>query len=249
MNIYFDLTMLSNLLLSMVSLFFVRIIATYRAKKGALIVLILGHTLSIYIHYLNEYIGYFVLILFLLLMMRLCYKKKWFKATILYLFCYYGLGLFLFIIDPNICLYRFIITINEPSAMIKLILVPIFALSLVLSMSFVDRLYCLKNYKTECVITYKEHHLVLSSYYDTGNTLRYLNIPVIFVVKDRWPYLSKCETEKIPLQTISSSEEKEGFKALIDLGEQDESFFVYVVLTDNVDSFNGCDCLLNAFLI
>ncbi len=248
MNIYFDLTMLSNLTLSMVSLFFVKIVATYRAKKGVLCILILGQTISVYTHYLNEIIGYLILAFFLLTMMIIIYKKKWFHASVLYLLCYYGLGFFLFMLDSNITIYRGIVTILEPTAMVKMLLIPIFALSLLLAATFVDKLYHLNNYKTQCMITYKNHHLVLSSYFDTGNTLKYLNTPVIFIAKNRWPYGVDSKTEKIEVQTVDSHHQYDGFKALLDLNDGAESYFVYVVLADQVADFNGCDCLLNAFL-
>ena len=52
----------------------------------------------------------------------------------------------------------------------------------------------------------------------------------------------------INVSTVSGNKEMEATKALITFDEQKLSILVYVALIDQEESFNGCECLLNAYL-
>ena len=86
------------------------------------------------------------------------------------------------------------------------------------------------------------------SYFDTGNTLKCDGIPVIFCLKRTWPFSFINTTNKVNVNTVNGSSEMELTKALITFDDKKISIVVYVALLDQDESFNGCECLLNAYL-
>ena len=54
--------------------------------------------------------------------------------------------------------------------------------------------------------------------------------------------------QEIEVETVNGIEINIGYNALISVEDKDEEFFVYVVLVDDINSFHGCEILLNAYL-
>ena len=118
---------------------------------------------------------------------------------------------------------------------------------LVVSSKRVDSLFHLHVYKTTCVLTKEDKKFAFKAFYDSGNTLKYDNVPVVFCVKKLWNFSLESPVE-IEANGINGSKKYQGYEALLSFGEKDENFFVYVVLLDDVNSFHGCEMLLNAYL-
>ena len=53
----------------------------------------------------------------------------------------------------------------------------------------------------------------------------------------------------IEVKTINGIIKYKGYKALINIDHNQEEFFIYLVVVKNNESFNGCDLLLNAYLM
>ena len=125
---------------------------------------------------------------------------------------------------------------------------PLFNLILLLVSRGVDSIYRLGNYKVDAIICVEGKKAKFRCYFDTGNTLKYQGIPVIFCLKRSWPFTYINKMDVINVSTVSGNKEMEATKALITFDEQKLSILVYVALIDQEESFNGCECLLNAYL-
>ena len=71
---------------------------------------------------------------------------------------------------------------------------------------------------------------------------------MIFCLKRTWPFSFINTTNKVNVNTVNGSSEMELTKALITFDDKRTSIVVYVALLDQDESFNGCECLLNAYL-
>lgn len=251
MNVYFDLTLVAILLLSMVGLYFVKLIGVYRVKRGFYVPIILSELASLYLIYLSPVLIFIIKLFLYLIFFGLAYKKKMLKALILYKVCIYGIVFILCFFDSNIKYYRFTLVLSSVDAFKTLLFIPCAYLGLYLSVRLVDSLYHLKNYKLECIISFQNKKKILKGYYDTGNVLKYKNVPVIFLCKDSWPNLEieASEYESIDVGTLNEEKQYKAFKALISLEDKEEEYFIYIVLIERISSFNGCECLLNAYLM
>ena len=160
---------------------------------------------------------------------------------------FFIINFFLTLITDDIKLLHIYLSINSPKGIIYSILVPIFGISLYLAMKFVDSIFHLHAYKTKCIISKDSQKACFLGYFDSGNTLKVDNVPVIFCNRSSWLFPLTNEKD-IEVSTINGEKIYRGYEALINIDGKNEDVFVYVILNDNNDGFNGCEILLNAYL-
>lgn len=246
MNIYFDLSFLLQIVLGYSSLYLAKTLLIKKSKLYLELMFILLVGFSVFLVYLNIYFSILIYFIFISIFLILIFKNQYLKSLFLYLFTY---SLLTFIIDKlspyNQC-YNFILVINSPKGMLSYLFGPIFFISLILSIKLVDSLFRLHNYKTSCYLCKNDKKIYYSCYYDSGNTLKHNDVPVIFINKDNYLFELEAEDE-ILVKTVNKNDYLKVEKCLLSIEDKKESYFVYVALVD-IKDFNGCEILLNAYL-
>ena len=248
MNAYLDLMVISHIIISMVSINFMQIIDCYRLKWRGFLKLIICNFIQIFFIYLVWWLGYVLFFVLNGIIFFLFYKKKFLRPFIEYICCYLFLSLSLSIFSTELTFKNGILIISSPEALLYILFAPLFNLILLLVSRGVDSIYRLGNYKVDAIICVEGKKAKFKCYFDTGNTLKYQGIPVIFCLKRSWPFTYINKMDVINVSTVSGNKEMEATKALITFDEQKLSILVYVALIDQEESFNGCECLLNAYL-
>lgn len=248
MNAYLDLMVISHIIISMVSINFMQIIDCYRLKWRGFLKLIICNFIQIFFIYLVWWLGYVLFFVLNGIIFFLFYKKKFLRPFIEYICCYLFLSLSLSIFSTELTFKNGILIISSPEALLYILFAPLFNLILLLVSRGVDSIYRLGNYKVDAIICVEGKKAKFRCYFDTGNTLKYQGIPVIFCLKRSWPFTYINKMDVINVSTVSGNKEMEATKALITFDEQKLSILVYVALIDQEESFNGCECLLNAYL-
>ena len=232
----------------MVSINFMQIIDCYRLKWRGFLKLIICNFIQIFFIYLVWWLGYVLFFVLNGIIFFLFYKKKFLRPFIEYICCYLFLSLSLSIFSVDLTFKNGILIISSPEALLYILFAPLFNLILLLVSRGVDSIYRLGNYKVDAIICVEGKKAKFKCYFDTGNTLKYQGIPVIFCLKRSWPFTYINKMDVINVSTVSGNKEMEATKALITFDEQKLSILVYVALIDQEESFNGCECLLNAYL-
>ena len=112
---------------------------------------------------------------------------------------------------------------------------------------FVDKCFRLSSFKDKVFLIIENKKYVTEGYYDTGNILKFNDIPVIFISKDKCKDNFKI-TKSMKVSTINGTKMYNYIEALISLGDKKEYHYVYLCFSEE-KSFNGCDILLNAYLL
>lgn len=248
MNVYLDLMIVAHVLLCLVSIYFVNVVSTNRFKKRGGFKLIITTWPMIFCIYFRWWIALIIILLFHLLIFVLFFKKHFLSPYIAYFFCYYGLAILMSLITENASLYHFVFTIHAPKGMFSLLVIPLFFVIQFFVIRGVDALYHLKNYKMDAILIVGEKKAKFRCYFDTGNTLKYKGVPVIFCLKKNWPFPMSKSHDYMTYEAMKEEGEIALESALLSLKEKDEKTFVYVALVDRKEDFNGCECLLNAYL-
>ena len=247
MNIYFDLGFVSHLILSFISGYFLNNISVNKLKGRGILKLSLFSSLIIVLVYFEWWLALLIIILLHVLAFFLFFKKKFLEPCFTYLCCYYANAFFMSLFTEKVSVYKFVFIIKEPKGMFVLLLAPLFIVVLNLVTKAVDSIYHLGNYKVDIILSVDNQKARFKSYFDTGNTLKYRGVPVIFCIKDAWPFKTFNIIGKATFKTIENNTEMALTEALIYLKENEKTL-VYVALVDNNKGFNGCECLLNAYL-
>lgn len=247
MNVYFDLMVISHIILSMISGYFLNTISINRLKGRGLFKLTLANSIIILFVYLKWWISLIAIIIIHALIFYLFFKKKFLGPLVAYLSCYYANAFFMSLFTSSVSVVNFVFVIHEPKGLFILVLAPLFILILFLVSHGVDKIYHLGNYKIDVILSVNNKKAKFRSYFDTGNTLKYKGVPVIFCLKDSWPFDTFNVVGKVSFKTVDTGTEMALTEALITLNE-DEKTLVYVALVENKKGFNGCECLLNAYL-
>lgn len=246
MNVYMDLSFLLQMLLGYSSLYFVKTLLVNKPKVYLVVIFTILNGFTILLVYLHLFLAVLIYLIYVSIFLILIFKKDFLKSLFLYLFCF---SLLTFIIDKlsnyNTC-YNFILTINSPQGILSYLFGPLFLIGLVVSTKIVDSLFRLHDFKSSCYLIKNGKKVYYSCYFDSGNSLRYKNIPVIFINKDNYPFI-KEEQEEIEIKGINSLEKRKIETCLLQFEDRKESYFVYVALVD-VEEFHGCEILLNAYL-
>lgn len=247
MNVYFDLMLVAHIILSMISGKFLNTISINRLKGRGLFKLTLANSFIILLVYFKWWISLAIIVVLHALLFYLFFKNKFLGPLIAYLSCYYANAFFMSLFTSFVSVTNFVFVIHEPKGLFTLILAPIFLVALYLVTKGVDSLYHLGNYKIDIILSVNNKKAKFRSYFDTGNTLKYKGVPVIFCLKDCWPFEEFRVIGKVAFKTVDSGAEMALTEALITLNENEKTL-VYVALVDNKKGFNGCECLLNAYL-
>ena len=126
---------------------------------------------------------------------------------------------------------------------------PVLYLAVTLVTKAVDSLYRLRNYKTVVLLGSGEKRKEVTAYFDSGNTLRYRNCPVIFLRSGIFEFTGEERVEGDILQTLGRLYGvKKLYRTLVRLNAGPDSYFVYVAVKDDSRKYNGCDALLNLYL-
>lgn len=138
--------------------------------------------------------------------------------------------------------------ITEPIGTLSYFVLIILVISIFLATKFVDYTYRLSSYKTSCFIEYLNKKVYASAYFDSGNTLKYLGVPVVFASLSNFPFEIK-EYEDIEVSTINGNKTYKAIPCLLSLEAKKESIYIYLALMEEERTFHGCEVLLNAYLI
>lgn len=249
MDVYLDLSLFAHLLLSLSSILFVHILSSMKVKKRHYLFFALKDCGTVFLIYFNPFLGLAIFAITSLLLHLLLFKKKGITTAFLYLFSYLGESFCLSFFIKGMAFKSNILVISQPKGAIGLLGIVVFSAALVLSSLMVDKLYRLKDFKVQSIIYYKNQKAIFDCYFDSGNTLKYKNIPVIFVLRKNWCFKTTGTFERIEVSSINGESVYYGVQALIEIENSTESYFVYVILIDDTASFNGCECLLNAYLV
>lgn len=246
MDVYIDLSLVLLSIQIMVCLKGCELLLGYRYKRGMKFTLILANLMlffTLYLHFWTCLIGF---VLANLILHRVFYPKFLIKALIFFAL-FFLIDFFLILVGRNVRLLHIYLIVEKPLGVVYALLVPLFGVMLAVATRLVDSLFRLHVFKTTCIITKDEKKYAFQAYFDTGNTLKYDNVPVVFCLKSLWNFSLEqpCEIE---VTSVNGTQTCQGYGALINLEGSEEDYYVYVVLVDTVNSFHGCEVLLNAYL-
>lgn len=244
---YFYLSGLINVLLSITSIYCLKIICLNDLHKGVSILYIMFHSLYVYLIYFNQFIAFLFVLFFNFAFHYFINKKYFFTNTIIYLFFYYGLSLILKTISDSMTIVNGCLFLTSSKGLLISLLIPLFGLIMLLSSMIVDKTFHLHNYQETIYLTIGNKTMELKGYYDTGNTLIYKNTPVIFLNRDYFFSIDEFK-EEIEFQTITAKGKTMIARGLISQKGKKDEFFVYVAKSNRTNDYHGCQLLLNAYL-
>lgn len=246
MDVYLDLSLLFLLIEIMVCIYGVELLMTYRYKRGMKITLVLVNLILFFTIYLPFWLC-ITLFFILNILVFIVFNKKWIYEFCVFIILFFVINFLISLLTSKLKMLHIYLIISSAEGIFYCLLIPLFGLMLVVSSKLVDSLFHLHVYKTTCVLTKEDTKFAFKAFYDSGNTLKYDNVPVVFCLKKSWNFSLDCPVE-IEANGIGGTKKYQGYEALLSFGENDENFFVYVVLLDDVNSFHGCEMLLNAYL-
>lgn len=247
MNIYIDLSFLLLGSISLSSLYFARTLLNVEIKKISYLFIFILNAIFILFIYLYSIISLILIVILNGIYIKFIFKNKWKGALVLFFFCYFCEELILYFFGKGLSFKNYLIIITKPIGILYSLIVPLFSICLLLSTLFVDKVYRLGNYKVNAIVSKNDKKAVFNAYFDTGNTLKYEGVPVIFCIEDNW-ILDKDGLVEIEISTINGNSKVKGVNALVRIIDSDESYFVYVAFVPYISSFHGCEMLLNAYL-
>ena len=133
--------------------------------------------------------------------------------------------------------------IYTPSSFFYILICPVLLLIVELITRSIKSLIFLNKYRYDIKLTIQNKIYNLTAYFDSGNTLKFKDTPVIFLtneLKDKNVEYEKMLVEGIGFQNSDYLKGKILFR-----NEEKEVYCAYV----NKRSFNGCKCLLNVYLL
>jgi len=243
MEAYIDISYIFHILLIISSLKFMKIISTYTMNKKkyaffAFSSLILYFNVLLYPNssiYLNVFYYIFMFFIF--------YKSKFVLPLLTFIFAYYSQLALITILTNNIYLYKGVIMIYRPIGFMYILIAPILLVIVHLVTKSIKALMFLKKYRYQVKVIVNNQSYDISAYFDSGNTLKFKDLPVIFLTnefKDK-----NIKYEKILTSGIGK-QESDYLKGKILFQEQEKDVYCAYV---NKKSFNGCKCLLNVYLL
>ncbi len=247
MSFYLDLSIISHILLMIFSLSFINVVDVSRLKMKGKIKFIIIEIPLILTLYINKWIALILIVVLTSIIFILFFKKKFLTPLLEYLFSYYYLAFIMSLISPYTTFVNFSLVFLDVKGLISLITIPVSFLILRIVTYLVDKMYHLGNYSLNLILNFEGKHARVKGYYDTGNTLKYKGLPVIFFKRSSFPFELPKKFEIIEYQTVNGYNSTKLYPASVIINEKKESL-VYVALVGNENSFNGCECLLNVYL-
>lgn len=246
MDVYLDLSLFFLIIEIMVCLFGSELLLTYRYKRGMKFTTIVVNAILFFTIYLPYWLS---IVLFLLLnsLVFIIFNKKWVFEYCIFNVLFFMINFLLSLLTDKLKMLHIYLVISSPVGIFYALLIPLFGLMLLVSTKIVDSLFHLHAYKTTCIVQKEDKKYALRAYYDSGNTLKYENVPVVFCLRDSWNFSLSSPVE-IDVSSVNGEKKYLGYEALLSIEDHEEAFYVFVVVLDNISSFHGCELLLNAYL-
>lgn len=248
MDIFFYLSCLVNVLLAITCIYSTKVITLNSLHKGGTIIYVLSYSLFPFVYRLNLFLAFLLILIYTLMMHYFLNHKTYIINTIVYLIFYYLIAIFLKIISPSIKIINGILFLTSYKGLLASLFIPLFGLIMLFSSIIIDKTFHLHNYQDEMRLTIGNKTIKLKAYFDTGNTLTYKNIPVIFLSNANNLFFNEEFNEEIIFDHVSSCSKAMLAKGLIGKINDNEEYFVYVANIMNKNNFHGCELLLNAYL-
>lgn len=243
MNAYIDLSYIFNVFLIINSAIISKNISNIKLKKKGILLLSISSLLT----YINVLLipdrSIYLNIIYCLILFSLLYKKKFLSSLISFVFSYYSQVSIIRIFTNEVYLYIGVVMLYSPTAFMYILISPLIIFIIGLISKSIKSLRLLKKYRYDVELLVDEKTIKTNAYFDSGNTVKFKNLPVIFLtteLKDKNVCYEKMLIEGIGYQ---NSEYRKG-KILFEKKQKDV-YFAYV----NKKSFNGCKCLLNVYLL
>lgn len=247
MEYYLDLTAVQFVLCCLFCMYFLQKVTMKRLRWWTYLFFALYSLLQFALIYLAY--GYLFLYLGIgLLLFFAFFRRKALSYGILYLTAKTGLSVLVFLMFPDISLYRGILIAQGSGALLALLLYPVCFLALYAVTLFVDKAFRLSSFKEQVLLQLGEKQFLINAYFDTGNLLKKDNVPVVFMHRDNFPLGREEFTIPVALKTLGGSECFMACPALIQILPRREYQYVYLCLVGGEKDFNGCEMLLNAYL-
>lgn len=248
MKIFLDLSLINLLFLNVSALHFCEKIIKVKSKLGKIIAIGFLLSLKLIAIYFPFAIALPFSILYDALILFVFYKKNFFKHLIL-----------LYIYLSTICFFinltfkdetgfkNLILIIKSVIGAWAILLDVIFYFAVDLSILIVDRLFHLKDFKMDVLLSSSKENRQVKAYYDSGNTLTIEKSPVIFIKKDTIKF--DIQDEIHPSLPLTIPFKYEGiYRVKIHMGISSRSYAAYAITVSKNEDLYGCDCLLNVFL-
>lgn len=243
MNAYIDLSYIFHIFLVINSSILSKNISNIKFKmKNILLICATGILLYFNILFAHSR-GFYLNIIYYIFLFYLFYKNKFVLPLMTFIFSYYSQVAIIKIFTNTIYLYKGIVMLYTPESFMYILISPLIIFIIELITKSVKSLKLLKKYRYDVEVIVEEKTFKTNAYFDSGNTVKFKNLPVVFLtkeLKDKNACYEKLLIEGIGYQ---NSEYKKG-KILFEEKEKDV-YFAYV----NKKSFNGCKCLLNVYLL
>ena len=243
MNAYIDLSFIVFLFNYCLSLLYSFII--FDKIKYHIKIIIISIILSIISFIINMFfIPYFFIIFTILYALILgVIKLNYIKIIILSLIIYY-FNCALLLLIGGCFLYKGALLISTPFVSLFILIQPIYVTIIHIISSFIYKYIKNRNFVFNCNIMIGEKNLKGKGYYDSGNFLLHNDLPVIFVRK----IYDSSDGHLIKIKGINNCELMYiAYDGILII--KNRNINVYVVFVGEKMSFNGCDFLLNKYVM
>lgn len=253
MDIYLDLSIICAAIIHAFSLLYVLLILPLDGKKSHYVLLVIFMVLPVFslpffvIDNILFYLSYYLIILFALLP-----RDHKFKAMLLYGIAYFILLSTSLILNKGIDHYHLVPLIHTPKATLSLLLIPLPYLAFLMISMIIKNKIKIYHFIYQINIKYKESIYAMKGYLDSGNTLVYEGVPVIFIKREVLEDINLDNPIRISYKTIDNIIKEEWcYQGVICISRFYKKTYkkVLFAIVNNQHSFNDCDCLLNAHLI
>lgn len=243
MNAYLDLSYIFHLLLCISGARFSKTISNTSFSRKKLIFFEIT-SMSIYLNVLIfSEVSYYLNILYYLIVFLFLYKKNFFIPLISFVFSYYSQIAIIMIFTNGIYLYKGALMIHNPLGFFYVLICPLLLFVVDIITRSIKALVMLKKYKYSVKLNIRGKSYTTNAYFDSGNTLKFKDLPVVFLteeLKDK-----NVNYEKLLIDGIGKSSSDYLKGSIIFDNREKEVYFAYV----KKKSFNGCNCLLNVYLL
>lgn len=250
MNAYLDLMIINQFMMNLGAFHMMKVLTCSPAERGRSIGLSIIFSLTVFLIYLPPLASYLIGLSLILVIFVPIYRKKSLERILIYCLYQAIVTCFSRLLFPDATAMRHqILVITSFKGGILIPLSPLVIFTTDLCALIVDRLYRLRDYKTTILMTSGSTKKIVSAYFDSGNTLRLANDPVIFVKRGTFNFADKDEVKDIEINPLTIRYPiVHLYKVLINVGRNRASYFVYAAEVTTDADFYGCDILLNAFL-
>lgn len=243
MEAYIDISYIFHVLLCISSFKFTKIISNYKTSKKKCMFMLFSSVL-LYFNvllfpmesiYLNMF--YYIFIFFVF------FKNKFLLPLLTFLFSYYSQLALMTILTNDIYLYKGVIMLYRPIGFMYILIAPLLLIIVFLISKSIKSLIFLKKYRYKVKVFINDNSYEIEGYFDSGNTLKYKDLPVIFLTNEMKD--NSLTYEKILTSGIGKQESDYLKGKILFEDKVKEVYCAYV----NKRSFNGCKCLLNVYLL